>query len=232
MAPAPSVGYKDEVMKKPSHPDPHHQTIPAHLDDRRDAADLSPEENADLCVGCVKCCTYITVEIDAPRAAWEYDQWIWALYHDRVSLYVEKPERWFVHFETTCRHLNQQGRCAVYGRHPVLCRDYDPRACERRLPLADVVAWFDDGDELEAWLRERRPAHYRRLMAHRRDTPAGPPVADAHADRRGASAVALIGIGEPGVPAPGGMARDGSGARRAPARGGEVRPRTSSRRRS
>jgi len=43
----------------------------------------------------------------------------------------EKPERWFVHIDTVCEQLNDQGRCSIYGRHPVLCREYDPRSCER-----------------------------------------------------------------------------------------------------
>jgi uncharacterized protein len=150
-------------------------------DDSRTALELSSQENAELCSGCVKCCTYITVEIDTPRAAWEYDQWIWALYHERVSLYVERPERWLLHFETVCRQLDRAGRCGIHGRHPVLCRDYDPRSCERRLPLAEVVAWFDDGDALEDWLRVKRPVHHRRLLTWRHDMPAGPPVADSHA---------------------------------------------------
>jgi hypothetical protein len=164
-------------------------------DDTRVARELSASENADLCAGCTKCCTYITVEIDSPRAAWEYDQWIWALYHRNVSLYIETPEAWFLAFETPCTRLNAQGRCSIYGRHPVLCREYDPRTCERRLPLSETRAWFNDGDELEAWLKTNRPAHYRRLMAHRRDTAQGPPIADVEADRRNGHA--LVTIGEP-----------------------------------
>jgi len=160
--------------------------------DARVSRDLGADENADLCAGCVKCCTYITVEIDAPRAAWEYDQWIWALCHRGISLYVEKPEHWFLHVETICTHLDARGRCAIHGRHPVLCRDYDPRGCERRLPLADIRAWFDDGDALEAWLREHRPAHHRRLVDYRRDQPQGAPVADA--GRPTAAEPALIAI--------------------------------------
>jgi len=139
-------------------------------EDARAARDLSAGENANLCRGCVQCCTYITVEIDAPRAAWEYDQWIWALHHRGVELYVEKPERWFLHFETQCRQLDHQGRCSIYGRHPVLCRDYDPRSCERRLPLSDIAAWFKDAEALEAWVRSKRPRHWKRLMEYRRDT--------------------------------------------------------------
>lgn len=141
-------------------------------DDGRDARVLSSEENADLCSGCVKCCTYITVEIDAPRAAWEYDQWSWALHHENVNLFLEKPERWFLHFETRCRQLQPNGRCAIHGRHPALCREYDPRSCERRLPLADIIAWFHTAEEFEAWIRERRPRHFERLVSHRKAPPA------------------------------------------------------------
>lgn len=161
-------------------------------DDGRDAKELSRDENSRLCEGCVKCCTYITVEVDAPRAAWEYDQWIWALHHRGIQLYVEAPEHWFVHFETVCEKLDHAGRCSIHGRHPVLCREYDPRTCERRLPLAEIRAWFNRGEDLEAWLAEHRPAHYRRLMAFRRDTPAGPPVADARQDRSVAAALVTI----------------------------------------
>jgi Fe-S-cluster containining protein len=174
------------MRHKPAHPDPHHHTIPAAIDDPRDAKELSSSENADLCAGCVKCCTYITVEIDAPRAAWEYDQWIWALHHEGIEVYVERPERWFLHVEARCRKLNSAGRCSIYGRHPVLCREYDPRSCERRLPLADVRAWFHDGEELEQWIQTSRPSHWKRLMDYRADQPQAPPVADARADRAAA----------------------------------------------
>ena len=121
---------------------PHGAPAPAATvvaDDKRDPKELSGDENARLCEGCVKCCTYITVEIDPPRAAWEYDQWIWALYHRGIQLYVEMPEAWYVHFETVCEKLDDSGRCSIYGRHPVLCREYDPRTCERRVPLTGTT---------------------------------------------------------------------------------------------
>lgn len=142
-------------------------------EDGRDAKELSATENADLCAGCVACCTYITVEVDAPRAAWEYDQWIWALHHEGIEMYVERPEHWFLHIATRCRQLKSDGRCSIHGRHPVLCREYDPRSCERRLPLADQRAWFHDAGEFEAWIARERPSHWKRLMAYRKDRVAG-----------------------------------------------------------
>jgi Fe-S-cluster containining protein len=145
-------------------------------------APLTADDNARLCEGCVRCCSYITVEIDKPRTPREYDQWIWALHHRGISLYVERPEAWYVHVDTTCERLDAHGRCSIHGRHPVLCREYDARTCERRLPLSDIVAWFDTAAEFEAWIRHRRPAHWRRLEAFRAKA-AGQDraMADAHA---------------------------------------------------
>jgi Fe-S-cluster containining protein len=179
----------------------------AEPDDARPAVELSAQENADLCSGCVKCCTYITVEIDPPRASWEYDQWIWALHHQTIQLFVERPERWLLHIDTLCRQLDSQGRCSIYGRHPVLCREYDPRSCERRLPLA-VRAWFANAEQFEEWIRVHRPRHWKRLLDYRRDMPPGPPVADGQA--RGAIQEALVHI-EAG-PASGRPRRNGSRA--------------------
>ncbi len=136
--------------------------------DARAALALDRRETARLCRGCTRCCTYVTVEIDAPRSAWEYDQWLWALHHRGVELYVERPERWSLHFNTRCARLDRTGRCRIHGRHPVMCREHDPRSCERWLPLGGIRAWFRTAAEMEAWIRSERPAHWRRLTAWRR----------------------------------------------------------------
>ncbi|NOT34099.1 MAG: hypothetical protein HOP12_08010 [Candidatus Eisenbacteria bacterium] len=172
-------------------------SIATDAGDARPALALSADENADLCAGCTKCCSYITVEIDKPRTPREYDQWLWAIMHRNVSLFVERPERWFVCFEAPCENLNDAGRCGIYGRHPVLCREYDPRECERRLPLADIRAWFRDAPAFEAWIQRERPRHWEALVAFRNHEPAAPPVADAHADRRDARSTGLLSIEEP-----------------------------------
>ncbi len=181
-------------------------------EDRRGARELSSAENADLCAGCVRCCTYISIEVDAPRSPWEYDQWIWALHHDGIEMYVESPEAWYLLVWTRCRQLNSTGRCDIHGRHPVLCREYDPRGCERRVEVAETRATFRRAEELEAWLARERPGHFRRLMAWRKDQPAAPPKADVRADR--AAATALIPLatvaGEIGASRPSGATRGGT----------------------
>ena len=174
--------------------------LPAAMLDRREALELPASENADLCAGCTRCCETVSIEVDAPRSAWEYDQWVWVLHHRGLELYVEKPERWLLHIETRCGKLNDQGRCSIHGSHPVLCREYDPRVCERRLPLADIVAWFHDAEELESWLRSRRPSHWRRLVAWRMhkagEAPVAPPARNGQAQ---ALAQALVQIAEAGL---------------------------------
>ena len=164
-------------------------------EDTRDALELSAEENADLCTSCTRCCETVSIEIDTPRAPWEYDQWIWVLHHRNLELYLEKPERWYLHIEAKCSQLDERGRCRIYDERPVLCREYDPRGCERRAPLSDVAAWFKTADDLERWLQEKRPAHWARLLAHRR-TKAVP------ASGASALAAALVQIGEGGAHEP------------------------------
>jgi len=166
-------------------------------EDTRTSLQLSAEENADLCTGCSRCCETVSIEIDAPRSPWEYDQWIWVLHHQNLEVYVERPERWYLHIEARCDQLGDDRRCRIYGSHPVLCREYDPRDCERRAPLSDVVAWFKTAADLERWLAVRRPAHWKRLVEHRAASAQGPPVADARADASRAVASALIQVGEP-----------------------------------
>jgi len=160
-------------------------------EDTRDAKELGAEENATLCEGCSRCCETVSIEVDAPRAPWEYDQWIWVLHHQNLEIYLEKPERWYLHIEARCSQLQDDRHCAIYGEHPVLCREYDPRSCERRAPLSDIVAWFKTAADLELWLQQKRPGHWQRLLAHRRQQPAGKATGAA------ALAKALVTIGEP-----------------------------------
>ena len=77
----------------------------------------------------------------------------------------------------------------------MLCREYDPRGCERRAPLSDVAAWFKTAADMERWLAEKRPAHWARLLAHRR-TKAGATHGAA------ALAHALVQLAEPGAHEP------------------------------
>lgn len=118
-----------------------------------------------LCSGCVRCCMYVAVEVDAPDAPWMYDQYVWLLYHRNVWMYIETGNRWFVQFETRCDKLSDAGQCTVHGQHPGLCKEYDPRSCERRGVMSDIRARFYDGDDLVKWIESNRPTHHKRYRA-------------------------------------------------------------------
>jgi len=130
-----------------------------------DTGPLDPAQSMMLCAGCVRCCTYVAVEVDSPDTPWQYDQYVWLLYHKNIWMYVEKGNHWYVQFETVCEKLSPTGQCTVHGEHPVLCKKYDARSCERRGELSDVIANFRDGHDLVRWIEANRPKHYARYMA-------------------------------------------------------------------
>jgi hypothetical protein len=130
-----------------------------------DTGPLDAAQSIMLCSGCVRCCTYVAVEVDAPDTPWQYDQYVWLLYHKNIWMYVEKGNHWYVQFETVCDKLAPNGQCTVHGAHPVLCKTYDARSCERRGVLSDVIARFKDGGDLVRWIAENRPRHHARYMA-------------------------------------------------------------------
>lgn len=139
--------------------------IPLTDDAIPETGPLTGAQNRALCSGCQRCCTYVAVEVDAPDTPWMYDQYVWLLYHKNVWMYVERGNKWYVQFETVCEKLGPRGECRVHGAHPVLCREYDARTCERRGELSEVIARFYDGDDLVRWIAARRPTHHRRYRA-------------------------------------------------------------------
>jgi len=126
---------------------------------------LTGAQNMALCKGCNRCCTYVSVEVDAPNVPWMYDQYVWLLEHRGVWMYVETGNHWYVQFETVCEQLADDGRCKIHGRHPVLCKEYDARSCERRGELTQILARFHKGDDLVRWMEAKRPVHHRRWRA-------------------------------------------------------------------
>ena len=148
------------MTRKPSPP-----AIPLTAETIPESGPLTAAQCMTLCSGCQRCCTYVAVEVDAPDTPWMYDQYVWLLYHKSIWMYVEKGNKWYVQFETVCEKLGSRGECMVHGMHPVLCKEYDARSCERRGELSDVLARFFDGSDLLRWLAVKRPTHYKRYRA-------------------------------------------------------------------
>lgn len=108
------------------------------------------------CTECALCCTYVAVGINAPTTPRFATDVLWYLYHERVYVYVDEDEEWSVVFETRCRNLGGDLRCAVYADRPHICRGFDNRSCEVNAPAQGDLT-FREPAEFLGWLRERRP---------------------------------------------------------------------------
>jgi Fe-S-cluster containining protein len=78
------------------------------------------------CQRCGVCCQQI--EADLPR--WMRDTWVMQLFvtfHERLHRFslVGRTDDGRLVF--ACGHVGQDGRCGIYARRPLLCRDYPKR---------------------------------------------------------------------------------------------------------
>ncbi len=107
------------------------------------------------CEGCSHCCHYIALEIGRPTSKKDYDDLLWYLLHDGVSIYVDRAGRWFVQFDTTCRALTEDERCGIYAERPQICREYRIESCVRHDPEPPEKHLFRWPEDLERYLTER-----------------------------------------------------------------------------
>lgn len=109
------------------------------------------------CATCLpaRCCTYIAVQIDGPRSKEDFEDYLWFVAHEGVSLYVDQG-RWYIQFETRCRFLGRNNLCTIYDSRPKICADYSPRDCDRDDPPR-YEREFRTYEELLAYVRRRFP---------------------------------------------------------------------------
>jgi hypothetical protein len=67
------------------------------------------------CLDCGLCCTYLAFEINGPTTVKHASEILWQLYHDRVSVYRDTDDEWFVQVETRCQHLQPDNKCGIYA---------------------------------------------------------------------------------------------------------------------
>jgi Fe-S-cluster containining protein len=98
--------------------------------------DLSDDKKSELCLKCLKCCTYIAVPsiIDSNNAF-------------VVNFYKTRGCKTFVHknilmivIEYKCPHLTENG-CSIYDKRPIICKNYDGRLDETIKVMGDICLW-------------------------------------------------------------------------------------------
>lgn len=110
-----------------------------------------------------RCCRYITIQVDAPRLKADFDEIVWWLAHEDVSVYFF-GRRWHVEIQTRCKHLTKDNLCDAYEDRPSVCRDYNADECEYpERPRHDLQ--FETREEFETWWKKKRDRARRRRRA-------------------------------------------------------------------
>jgi len=122
------------------------------------------------CATCgAKCCRYVVVEIDKPRARIDREEIRWFLAHEDVLVYIDGDDgTWNVQFNTPCRYLDADNRCTIYRRRFQICKEHDPETCEDSDgEQTDTV--FTTTEEFDRWWRNKKARTRRRKQRKRRD---------------------------------------------------------------
>lgn len=115
---------------------------------------MTPETKCSFCPGS-KCCNYITQRLDAPRSMEDFDLLLWQISHRDIQVYKDE-DGWFLLVNTTCTHLQPDGRCGIYETRPQICRDYSNDFCEFDEPAEKhFELFFENYDALLRYCRKR-----------------------------------------------------------------------------
>ena len=143
---------------------------PIPLAVRPDGYAVLPE--GDACAGCDHCCRYVAMEIDKPTTKKDFDNIRWYLLHRSISILIDWDGAWLIQFDTPCEWL-RDNRCTHYELRPEICREYDPKECERYLPSQPAKVIMKSEADLQKYLAERevRLAARRKARAEREAAP-------------------------------------------------------------
>ncbi len=117
-----------------------------------------PLPGMDLrCAACpqAKCCRQISVEIDKPTEEDDFEDLLWFVAHQGVTIFVDEGD-WYVSVQTSCSHLEASGLCGIYEDRPQICRDYSSESCDRDEDT-EYDLNFDNHEEMLAYVRMRFP---------------------------------------------------------------------------
>ena len=114
----------------------------------------SDEKNKKLCKGCSICCGYVTVEFDTPETKEDYEDILWMLIHENVSVFID-DDGWNVEFKTNCKHLAKEGLCSIYNKRPSICKKYNQDECIKHGEGEFYNYRFECEEDLFKYLKEK-----------------------------------------------------------------------------
>ena len=70
------------------------------------------------------------MEIDTPRDERDYDDMLWMLAPQQISIYVDEG-KWYLMVHTQCQFLDTDTNlCKIYDTRPQMCREHSVDDCE------------------------------------------------------------------------------------------------------
>ncbi len=102
-----------------------------------------------------KCCGYVAIEIDKPKAKKDYDIIRWYLAHDNVSVFIDHDKNWHVEFKTPCNFQSSDKQCLIYSSRPLICRDHGISEGDCEYYDSPYLQYFSSCDELEIYLEHK-----------------------------------------------------------------------------
>jgi uncharacterized protein len=120
--------------------------------------DDSSRHDTDKCLNCrpAKCCSYMSMEIDAPDDLSDYENMLWYIAHQNIHLYVVDDE-WFLNVLNKCNFLGENNMCQIYDRRPSICREHSVEGCEYGADFEDFGYdhYFSTFAELEDYIWQK-----------------------------------------------------------------------------
>ncbi|MBT5232170.1 MAG: YkgJ family cysteine cluster protein [Methylococcales bacterium] len=115
---------------------------------------ITTENKCSFCKPAI-CCSYITQEIETPRSKIDFENLLWQVSHDHISIYQEE-DGWYLLISGQCQHLLKDGGCGIYETRPNACRDYSNEFCEFDEPAEESFnLLFENYDSLLTYCQNR-----------------------------------------------------------------------------
>lgn len=115
---------------------------------------ITSDNKCGMCRSAI-CCTYVTQEVDTPRSVYDFDIWLWMLYHQDIQFYKEEKS-WYLKILNRCNHLQPDGRCGTYDTRPMICREHENDFCEfDETTEQGAEIFFGSPQDLEKFCRKK-----------------------------------------------------------------------------
>ena len=74
-----------------------------------------------------------------------------------LRIHPDSEEGWFLLTNSPCTHLLPDGRCGIYEKRPLICREYDNQDCEFNTQAGeeDFELYFPSYESLDRYCRKR-----------------------------------------------------------------------------